>query len=163
MTPTLRPYLPADLDTVSIIYVESIAVLTEEDYSDGQRAAWIALSQDENGFGERLGNALTLIAELDGEAAGFATLKDNREIDFLYTHPEFIRQKVATTLVDALEKLATARGAKELAVNASDTARAFFETRGYIAQKRNTMPLDDEWLGNTTMTKDLSGIVIGRA
>ncbi len=54
MTPTLRPYLPADLDTVSIIFVESIAVLTEEDYSEAQRAAWIASSQDEEAFGARL-------------------------------------------------------------------------------------------------------------
>ena len=37
-------------------------------------------------------------------------------------------------LCDALEKLAAARGAKELTVDASDTARGFFEQRGYTAQ-----------------------------
>ncbi len=163
MTPTLRPYLPADLDTVSIIFVESIAVLTEEDYSEGQRAAWIAVSQDEDAFGEKLTKALTLVAELDGEPAGFASLKDNAVVEMLYVHPEFVRSKVATTLVDALERLATARGAKSLSVDASDTALPFFENRGYVPQKRNTVALDDEWLANTTMTKDLSGIVVGRA
>jgi putative acetyltransferase len=162
-TPSLRPYLAADLDTASIIFVESIAVLTEEDYSDGQRAAWIATSQDEEGFGAKLLGNLTLIAELDGEPAGFATLKDNKTIDMLYVHPEFIRQKVATTLIDALERLATARGAKSVSVDASDTAKAFFEGRGYVAQQRNTVTLGEEWLGNTTMTKDLSGVIIGRA
>jgi putative acetyltransferase len=163
MTPSLRPYLPTDLDTVLIIFVESIALLTEEDYSDGQRAAWIAVSQDEEAFAAGLSGGLTLIAELDGEPAGFATLKDNKIIDKLYVHPEFIRQKVATSLIDALEKLAAVRGAKAVSVDASDTAKAFFEGRGYVAQQRNTVPLDEEWLGNTTMTRDLSAIVIGRA
>jgi putative acetyltransferase len=163
MTPTLRPYLPADLDTVSIIFVESIAVLTEEDYSEAQRAVWIAVSQDEEAFGARLSKGLTLIAELDGEPAGFATLKDNKEVDLLYVHPEFSRQKVATSLVDALEKLAAMRGTKSLSVDASDTAIPFFEGRGYVPQKRNTMLLEDEWLGTMTMSRDLSGIIIGRA
>ncbi len=90
MIATLRPFLPSDLDAVSIIFVESIAVLTEDDYSEGQRAAWIAVSQDEERFGAALGKALTLIAEVDGEPAGFASLLDNTKIEHLYVHPEFI-------------------------------------------------------------------------
>ena len=58
-------------------------------------------------------------------------------------------------LADALEKLAAARGAKELTVEASDTARGFFEHRGYVARTRNTVSLAGEWLANTTMTKPL--------
>ena len=47
---------------------------------------------------------------------------------------------VATLLVDAIEKLAEARGAKRLTVDASDTARDFFDKRGFEAQHRNTVP-----------------------
>ncbi len=60
-------------------------------------------------------------------------------------------------LVDALEKLAAARGADKLIVDASDTARGFFEKRGYVAQQRNTVTLGDEWLANTTLHKPLGG------
>jgi len=56
----------------------------------------------------------------------------------------------------ALEKLAGARGAKEITVDASDAARGFFEKRGYSAQSRNTVSLGGEWLANTTMTKLLT-------
>ena len=59
-------------------------------------------------------------------------------------------------LCDALEKLAAARGTKELTVDASDTARGFFEHRGFKAQSRNTVTLGGEWLANTTMTKPLA-------
>ncbi len=59
-------------------------------------------------------------------------------------------------LVDALEKLAGSRGAALLTVDASDSARGFFEKRGYVAQQRNTVSVGDEWLANTTLHKQLS-------
>ncbi len=48
----------------------------------------------------------------------------------LYVHPAVVRQGVATMLVDALEKLAGARGTKSLTVDASDNASDFFRKRG---------------------------------
>jgi putative acetyltransferase len=59
-------------------------------------------------------------------------------------------------LVDALEKLAGSRGAARLVVDTSDSARAFFEKRGYIAQQRNSVSVGDEWLANTTLHKQLA-------
>jgi putative acetyltransferase len=59
-----------------------------------------------------------------------------------------------------LEKLAAARGTKELTVDASDTARGFFEKRGFSPYRRNTTMLGGEWLANTTMKKPLAA---GRA
>ena len=58
-------------------------------------------------------------------------------------------------LCDALETLAAARGTKELGVDASDTARGFFERRGFVAKTRNTVSIGGEWLANTTMAKSL--------
>ena len=63
---------------------------------------------------------------------------------------------MAALLIDALEKLARARGAKRLTVDASDTARPFFEKRGFQAERRGTLALGGEWLGNTTMEKRLT-------
>jgi putative acetyltransferase len=56
-----------------------------------------------------------------------------------------------------LEKLAGARGAEALSVDASDTASGFFAKRGYAAQQRNSVRRGDEWLANTTMKKALAG------
>ena len=74
----------------------------------------------------------------------------------LYVHPAAAGQGAGSMLCDALEKLAAARGAKEVAVEASDTASGFFEKRGYIAKSRNTVLRAGEWLANTTMTKPLA-------
>ena len=54
-----------------------------------------------------------------------------------------------------MEKIATARGAEAITVEASETAVLFFEGRGYGPMKRNSIPIGDEWLTNTTMTKAL--------
>ena len=59
-------------------------------------------------------------------------------------------------LIDALEKLAGARGAETLSVDASDTAQEFFQKRGYVAKQRNSVSAGGEWLANTTMRKQLT-------
>jgi putative acetyltransferase len=73
----------------------------------------------------------------------------------LYVHPGAAGHGAGAMLADALEKLATARGAKKLSVDASDTARGFFEKRGFVAQQRNSLSVGDEWLANTTLSKQL--------
>ena len=60
-------------------------------------------------------------------------------------------------LVDALEKLGVARGAKRLTADVSDSAQDFFEKRGFTATQRNTVLRGGEWLANTTMEKKLAG------
>lgn len=152
----LRPYLPADTPVLTEIFRASVEQLTGDDYSEAQQEAWAAKADDEAAFGKRLGSQLTLVATLEGSVVGFASLAGRDKIDMLYVHPAAAGQGVAKLLIDALEKLAGARGAEKLAVDASDTARGFFEKRGYIAHQRNTVLAGDEWLANTTLHKQLA-------
>ena len=152
----LRPFLPADAPVLAEIFQASVEELTGEDYSEAQQAAWASLADDVAMFGERLAEDLTLVATIGGSTVGFASLKGSDHIDMLYVHPAAAGQGVGTLLADALEKLAGARGAKRLIADVSDTARGFFEKRGYEAQRRNTLSVGDEWLGNTTMEKRLA-------
>lgn len=153
--PGLRPFLPADTPVLEAIFAASVEELTSDDYSEAQQEAWIA-AIDEDELGARLSSQLTLVAMLGDAPVGFASLKDNTVIDMLYVHPAAVRQGVATVLVDALEKLAAARGSSALTVDASDTARPFFAKRGYSDEIRKTVPIGDEWLGNTAMKKSLA-------
>ncbi|MCA1524134.1 GNAT family N-acetyltransferase [Bradyrhizobium yuanmingense] len=152
--PALRPFLPADVPILAAIFAASIEELTGDDYSEAQQEAWMAAAEDEE-FGKRLASDLTLIATLEGSPVGFASLRGNDHIRMLYVHPAVAGQGIATMLVDALEKLAGGRGAKSLSVDASDTAEGFFAKRGYTAQQRNSVTINDEWLANTTMKKTL--------
>ncbi|RXH22176.1 MULTISPECIES: GNAT family N-acetyltransferase [Bradyrhizobium] len=152
--PGLRPFLPDDVPLLAAIFTASIEELTGEDYSEAQQQAWMEVAEGEE-FGKHLASDLTLIATIEGSPVGFASLRGNDHIRMLYVHPAVAKQGIATMLVDALEKLAAGRGAQSLIVDASDTAQGFFAKRGYTAQQRNSVTVNDEWLANTTMKKML--------
>ncbi len=162
-TPGLRPFMSADTAALAALFHESVDELAEEDYDDAQREAWASQADDPAAFGARLAGELTIVALVDGDIAGFAALRDNKIFDMLYVRPAMARQGVGSALAEAIEKLAGARGTSTLSVDASDSARDFFAARGYVAKTRNTKTIAGQWLGNTTMTKELTAPAVGRA
>src|SRR3712207_5038748 len=103
-------------------------------------------SAEHQPFTQTLAQDLTLVATVEGSAVGFIAVKGNEEIELFYVHPAAAGQGIGTMLYDAIEKLAGARGAKRLAAEVSDNAQPFFQKHGFQPQRRNTMPLGDEWL-----------------
>jgi putative acetyltransferase len=152
----LRPFLPADAPALAEIFQAAIEELTGDDYSEAQQAAWAAQADDAAAFAARLAQSLTLVATLEGAPVGFASLKGNDRIEMLYVHPDAAGQGVGALLYDALEKLAAARKAARLVADVSDTAEEFFRRRGFQPQRRNSVPVGDEWLATTTMEKRLA-------
>ncbi|MEZ5730602.1 MAG: GNAT family N-acetyltransferase [Burkholderiaceae bacterium] len=116
----LRPFLPADTERLQDLFAQSI-----EELSAGTSMTMSSGSPGSRGPRTRrrspavLAANVTLLIEQGGEILGFASMKDSSRIDVLYVHPFAIRQGVATTLVDALERLALARGSRTLSVDAS--------------------------------------------
>jgi putative acetyltransferase len=153
---SLRPYLPADLPLLAEIRLAAIEDLTGDDYDEAQRRAWADLADDEAALGACLKKGLSLVALVGGASVGFIVLADGGVIDQLYVHPAVARTGVASALCDAIEKLARARHLDSLVVDASDTAKPLFDKRGYVAERRNTIPVEDAWIGNTRMKKKLS-------
>ena len=149
----LRPFLIEDTPLLAEIFRASIDELAADDYGEAARQAWAAAADDQEAFAKRLGDQLTLVATLNGSPVGFASLANNETIDLIYVHPAAAGQGAGTMLVDALEKLSVARGAKRLTADVSDTAEEFFKRRGFIPQQRNTVLRGGEWLANTTMDK----------
>ena len=151
----LRPVLPSDGPELAAIFRAAIADTACKDYSPAQCDAWISEADDEAVFSKRLLDQLTLLATLNGQTIGFASLRDNAHLDMLYVQPRVGRCGIATALVDALETLAASRGTALMTTDASDTAHDFFVHRGYVAMRRNTVEMAGEWLGNTSMEKKL--------
>jgi putative acetyltransferase len=157
----LRPFLKEDTPLLASIFAAAVEQLTGDDYNETQQEAWASVVDDEDEFSNRLASQLTLIATLQNSPVGFASLKGTDHIDMLYVHPAAAGQGVASTLVEALEKLARGRGAKSLTVDASDNALEFFSKRGYAPNQRNTVTVNGEWLANTTMQKMLGSAAPG--
>ena len=151
----LRPFLIEDTPLLAEIFRASIEELAADDYSESQQKAWASAADDEEELAHRLSGQLTLVVTMEGSAVGFASLANNETIDLIYVHPAIAGQGAGTMLVDALEKLGLARGAKRLTADVSDSAQDFFEKRGFTATQRNTVRRAGEWLSNTTMEKQL--------
>src|ERR1700741_4796699 len=130
--PALRPFLPADTPVLAAIFAAAIQELTGDDYDETQQEAWASVADDEEEFGKKLAGELTLIASLNNAPVGFASLKGKDHIDMLYVHPNAAGQGVASALLDALEKLARARGAEKRTVDASDYDQKFSWHRGQV-------------------------------
>jgi putative acetyltransferase len=152
-SPALRPFLPADAPLLAQIFRDSVAELTGDDYDEAQQAAWMDRAEDEDAFARHLAGQLTLIATIAGAPVGFISVKGLDHIDMLYVHPSVAHGGVGSMLYNAIEKLTLGRGATHLAVDASDTARPFFEKHGFFSLHRQTVSLGDVWLGNTHMQK----------
>lgn len=157
---TIRPFDPADTNVLRELFAQSIEYLTSVDYNDDQRLAWISAAEDPVVFEDRVWDAETFVVEVETEPAGFITLKNGAKIDMLYVHPYFVRQGVATMLIEKAEALASERGKTEISAEVSDTARPFFEAMGYVAKKRNLVPMEGLWLSNTTMVKTLDAAAV---
>jgi putative acetyltransferase len=152
----MRPFLPEDTPLLADVFRASIEELTADDYSEAQREAWSSSADDLESFAARLAGQLTLIGTLGGSLVGFASLKGKDHVDLLYVHPAAAGRGVGAMLLDAIEKLAASRGAQKLTADVSDSAQEFFRRRGFVAQRRNTVPIGDEWLANTTVEKRLA-------
>ena len=153
----LRPILPGEAPLLAEIFRASIMELTQDEYEVEQQEAWIASANDEDAFARTVAGHTTIVATMGGSPVGFASLETDNKVGFLYVHPAAVERGVGTLLADALEKIAAGRGAKDLSVDASDSAFDFFNKRGYTAQQRNSVRCGDEWLSNTTMKKTLPG------
>lgn len=156
MSYALRPALPADYENLAILFQASIEELATDAYSDEQRALWGAKAEDATSWAKHLGGCLVLIAEEDDEPVGFAAMRDNAIIENVHVHPDMTFMGVGRQLLDALERLAMARGAKKLSVAATDNALPFFERLGFVAMRRSTLSIGEEWLPSMVMDKALA-------
>ena len=79
-----------------------------------QQDAWAAEADDLEGFAERLGKHLALIATMDGSPVGFITLDAPTNIGLFYVHPAVAGHGAGRMLYDAIEKISAARGTPQL-------------------------------------------------
>lgn len=83
---------------------------------------------------------ITLVATIFSKIVGFAALEDNR-ITAIFVAPQYIRQKIATRLLEALELKAIDRAIPTLVVASSLNAQGFYNSCGYRFIRRDRISL----------------------
>ena len=77
----MRPFMLADTPRLQDLYAQAIEELTQDEYDEDQRLAWMTRAADAETFAERLGNNLTILVDQGNDILGFASLRGNKEID----------------------------------------------------------------------------------
>ena len=146
-----------DVPLLAEIFRASIEELTAEDYSEAQQEAWARSPTMRKRSAAKLAARADAGGDFRRRTGRLRFARRQTRIDMLYVHPAATGQG-AGRACDAIEKLAArARRQGRSRVDASDTARGFFEKRGYTPRAARRVSLDGEWLANTTMIKPLPG------
>ncbi len=82
-----------------------------------------------------LADGRTYVAEEDGSVVGFATWLDSGsavELEDLFVDPDWMRQGIATALVQHIAVVLRERGVRRLEVTANPHAQAFYRAAGFV-------------------------------
>lgn len=153
----IGPLLNEDFTSAAKLFFDTVHTINIHDYTQEQLDAW-APQWDEcraRIVRKRSGQQTIGIKEC-GILIGFGSLDNEGNVDMLYVHKNRQSQGIGKIILMELERLASERGSRSLALFSSITARPFFESAGYVADRKNTVVRNGIPLTNYRMYKQLS-------
>ena len=153
----IREAIAADARQIVRIFHDTIHAVNTRDYSAEQVQAWSPVVPDADAWAARkFPPRSTFVAEDQGTIVGFAELEASGHVDCFYCHHRHQRRGIGTALYLRIEDQARALGLARLFVEASITAKPFFEAQGFVAVKRQTVVRQGVALANFVMEKTLA-------
>ena len=153
----IREATRADAPQIVRLFHDTIHIVNRRDYTPEEINAWSPAVPDADAWAERkLSSRTTFVADDGGTIAGFGELEGNGHIDCFYCHHKYQRQGVGSAIFRRIEDKARTLGLPRLFVEASITARPFFESHGFAIVKRQTVVRSGVELTNFVMEKALS-------
>lgn len=144
MTPaafSLRPAIPEDALPIIDAHRDSVRGTAVAYYSREIIEEWgpIVVSPERvNGFARAIagGQEVVVVAvDASGNILGFGSIvPKNDELRAVYVRSEYGRQGIGRAILRRLEELARAAGLKELSMDASINAEAFYKANGFNSE-----------------------------
>jgi putative acetyltransferase len=135
----IRAFLDSDLAGVVSCFTESVRVIAARHYGAEQIAVWAPIEPDLCSWRERLSSDGVLVAEVEGQVAGFARVERSGMVDQLYVHPTHERRGIGRELLNVACSWAAANGAKRFEANVSLAARPLFEIAGFRVEREQSV------------------------
>ncbi|WP_419777846.1 GNAT family N-acetyltransferase [Malaciobacter marinus] len=133
------------------LFTNSIHKTCNKDYTKEQLNAWAKLDIDYEAWEKRLDKTKPYLAIHDKKLVGFTEFYEDY-IDCFYVHHEYQGKGVGKALLLYILKKARQNEIKKLRVDASITAKPFFEKYGFKVIKKNIIKRDNQLLINYLMT-----------
>lgn len=136
---TLRPYEPGDAPALLDLFRDTIRRVNSRDYGPEQVRAWASDDIDPDGWAGRFAGRFAVVAVEAMKPVGFAELEVDGHVDRFYVSADHQGRGVGRELLGALDVEARRLGLGRLFVEASITARPFFEARGFVVIARRVV------------------------
>lgn len=149
----IRYFQIQDAPKLATLFYRSIHEMSSKHYCKEQIDVWAPKERDLAAWVKSFENKHVFIAEEGGEIAGFGELESNGHIDRFYVSPDFAGSGTGKFIYQHLEEEAIRLGQHRLFVEASLTARPFFERMGFKVIKEQTVYRSGIGLNNFQMEK----------
>jgi len=144
-----------DLSEMKQLYTATIRTICTNEYTERELEVWSSSSQKTERWDDMVKNQLVIVAEIEDQIVGFASLKEDNYIDFFYVHKDFQRHGIATQLLQQIETKAKESGTQILTSEISITAKPFFERKDYVVIREQKNIRGDVVLINYKMEKNI--------
>jgi putative acetyltransferase len=151
----IRHFQPSDAPALRAVFHDSIHGLAGANYTAAQLDAWAPAEHDTDEWLRRMQAITPLIAQIEGEPAGFADLQTDGYIDMFFVSPRHARRGVGTALMHRLLDAARKAGLASIYAKVSLTAEPFFTGHGFTVERRNEVAVRGAVLRNATMRRRL--------
>lgn len=136
---------------MKILFEQSIRNTCQQDYTPAQIEAWCATVHRDTRWIELIEQQYVLIAEEGMEILGFASLKDDHYVDFLYVSQRHAGKGIAKTLLAQLAQKSLSADQPVLISDLSITAKKALQKAGWIVIRENQNLRNGEVLINYRM------------
>lgn len=156
----IRLFQSQDAEQIAHLFHDTVRQVNCRDYSASQVAAWAPDDLYFRNWRQVCADRYTFVAEDVAEAAGlilgFGELEPNGHIDCFYCHKDYQGRGVGRQLYRAIENQAIDLGLDRLFVEASITARPFFERLGFAVVQAQQVTCRGKVFTNYAMQKLVS-------
>ncbi len=153
---TVRRYRCGEEEALWTLLHDTVHAVNRAHYSQMQLDAWAPAEHDAAQWRDRLAETRPLVAEVAGQPVGFAELRGDGAIDCFYCHKDWQGKGVGSALLDAIEEDAKRGGMARLRVDASITAKPFFERWGFAVDAVQRVTRRGVGFTNYAMSKTVS-------
>lgn len=152
----IRLFQPEDAPEVALLFHHTVRTINIQHYSQQHVEAWSPDNIYFRNWNKICSSRFTYVAQEKEKIIGFGELEADGHIDCFYVHHRYQRQKIGSSIYQAIETKAKELSLARLFTEASITAKPFFMRQGFDLLDRQQVFCRGQMLINFVMEKKLA-------
>ncbi|GAB4345482.1 MAG: GNAT family N-acetyltransferase [Leptolyngbyaceae cyanobacterium] len=149
----IRLFEAQDIEQIARLFHDTVREVNIHNYSSDQVRAWAPDDIHFRNWMEVCSTRYTYVADDAGVIVGFGELEANGHIDCFYCHKNYQRCGVGRRIYQAIEAKAVELLVNRLFIEASITAKPFFQKMGFSVLREQEVTCRGETFINYAMEK----------